>query len=87
MKEYNKPFYIRLGAVVKRERIASGLTVGDLSMLSGEQNKTIRHIEDGKPFSMHHMTWMREELGIKFDNLKYTESNNGEEIKTLTDLI
>jgi len=87
MKAEYKPFYKRVGSLVRRERLASGLTVGQLARNVGEQHKTIKHIESGKPFSMHHMVWMRNELGISFDNLnRYTESTH-DEIKTISDLL
>jgi transcriptional regulator with XRE-family HTH domain len=87
MKAKHKPFYKMMGSIIKRERLEAGLTVGDLAKLADEQHKTIVHIESGKPFSMHHLVWMKNELGISFDNLnEYKESTDGE-IKSITDLI
>ena len=83
-KDNQKTFYKALGEIVKYAREAKGLTVVDLSKLSGEQNKTIRCIEKGTACSMHHLAWIQDELQINMDDLyylilNYRESTSGEE--------
>ena len=92
MKAENKPFYKVVGAIIKRRRLEFGLTVGQLSKLVDEQHATIKHIEAGKPFMLHHLMWMDQELNIGIEDIyNYREINSGKEetkgITRLDDLI
>jgi transcriptional regulator with XRE-family HTH domain len=97
-KTDQKIFYKAFGACVQHERVRVGLTINQLAKESGEQNKTIRHIESGERVSMHHMIWAGRVLNITYDivlhyiNSNYRELVNGEEnikegIQSLSDFI
>ena len=89
MKEYKKKLYSAVGALVQKERVRRGLSIGELSRIVDEQNMTIRRIEKGSPCSLHHLLWMAQELNISIaDIYKYREIQHGEEeITGLNDLI
>ena len=90
IKSEQNAFYKALGSLVKSRRQNSGMSIAHLAKASGEQNKTIRHIEDGNACHMHHLVWMDDLLNIRMETLAMEqhiqitemENNNGKEEKT-----
>lgn len=62
-------FYKSLGAIVTRQRIAKGFTIAALAKIAGEQYRTIKNIEAGRPCSMHHLAWMEDHLSIRIEDI------------------
>ena len=71
-------FYKNLGSLVTRQREAVGLTIAQLARESGEQNKTIRCIEQGRPCSMHHIEWMSAILGVDLNSVDCNEKESSD---------
>ncbi len=80
-------FYKSLGSLITRQRIAKCLSISQLAREAGEQYKTIRNLEAGRPCSMHHIGWMQDVLGIQFDDMEEESVENEITIGDLNDLI
>lgn len=92
LKENQEKFYIAAGKALTKAREKRNISIARLSQVSGEQNKTIRSIEAGRPCSLHHIIWMDKVLGIKLADIisimESMEGTNGkEETSRLDDLI
>jgi predicted transcriptional regulator len=90
IKEMQKRFYLEVGKRLTTARHSRNMTVGQLSRLVGEQNKTIRQIERGNVCSLHHIAWMKEVFDLNLDGILSMsmegDSDKGEE-GTIDDLI
>lgn len=62
-------FYKKVGQACQVARERRRITITQLEKLSGEQHKTIRSIESGRPHSLHHAVWMKNILGIDLNDI------------------
>lgn len=85
IKENQNKFYKLLGALVTQQRSAKGMSISQLARESGEQYKTIKSIELGRPCSMHHIGWMQDVLEVQFENMEGSKNENT--IRDLNNLI
>lgn len=67
--EQHAAFYKSLGRALTVARERRRLSIAQLSSVSGQHHKTIRGIEAGNPTSMHHLLWMKRELGIDVNDV------------------
>lgn len=77
IKEKQIRFYKAVGKCLTDTRKRRNMTVAHLAQISGEQHKTIKSIEEGRPLSMHHAVWMKKILGIDIN--KIIENMEGDE--------
>lgn len=79
-KENQDLFYATIGRALTRAREQKKLTISQLSKICGEQYNTLKGIEDGKPCSLHHASWMRNTLGLNL-NILMSDAINENNIK------
>lgn len=72
------PDYSNVGKAVKRARELKGLTVWDLAKNIGEQYNTVKRIEEGHAFLLHHLRWIKEVLGVDALTILNGEGSHGE---------
>ena len=75
-------FYASVGRALTKAREQHKLSVSQLAAKSGEQYNSVKAIEDGRPFSFHHGTWMRSILGMNL-NVLLTDAVNENSIEPL----
>lgn len=68
-RDNQEKFYKLVGQACQVARERRRITITQLEKLSGEQHKTIRSIESGRPHSLHHAVWMKNILGIEINNI------------------
>jgi transcriptional regulator with XRE-family HTH domain len=69
IKEQQEKFYAMVGKYLTTARKRRNMSVQELAKKSGEQNKTVRWIEDGNTCSLHHILWMSRILKIDINNI------------------
>jgi len=79
IKEQQETFYKAIGKALTYARKRRNISIAQLAKLSGEQNKTIRYIENGSVCSLHHAAWMIEILGMNINDI--IEGMDNEESK------
>ncbi len=79
IKQKQDEFYELVGRTLQVARQRRNMSVAELCTASGEQHKTIRGIEEGRPTSLHHAVWMMNILGIDLNAVirDHMEGNNG----------
>lgn len=92
IKEHQIYFYKEVGRRLTAARKRRNMTVYQLEKLCGEQHKTIRSIEEGRPCSLHHLVWMQNIFNINFSeifvNMEDKRGDKNEEgINSLEELI
>lgn len=85
-KQNQEKFYGLVGRALQIARQRRNMSITQLSSLSGEQHKTIRGIESGKPHSLHHVVWMKNILGIDVNGIirDMEGGHHGEESKEIS---
>lgn len=68
-KQDQDKFYSLVGRALQVARQRRNMSIAQLSKSSGEQHKTIRGIEAGKPHNLHHAVWMKNILGLDLNNI------------------
>lgn len=76
-KNDQESFYLMVGKSLTKERGRRNITIAQLAKRSGEQTKTIKGIESGRPCSLHHVVWLVKVLGIDINEI--IGGNSGEE--------
>lgn len=71
-------FYANFASEFKRARLAKGISINTLAKEADEQYTIVKRIEEGNPFSFHHIFWIQKYLDINVYEFIEEEKNYDE---------
>lgn len=78
---YDQEFYTSFAKIFCAAMQEKGYTTNRLATAIDEQYTTIKRIENGEGFLVHHLVWIKNVLDITVEDLLYSRgNNNGKEI-------
>lgn len=73
---YDEEFYTEFSKVFRNAMREQGYTTNRLANEVDEQYTTIKRIEKGEAFLVHHLVWIKRILGISIEKITYSRGNN-----------